>query len=108
MGAYLILFLILFPMASSVAVFPLRRRSREYRNRFVQMVPAVELAAAALLLLWPEAALELPGVCGLGLQLSTGSLRSLLVLVTAFLWAMTGLNCPPYFASAEGLSLIHI
>ena len=53
MGAYLILFLILFPMASSVAVFPLRRRSREYRNRFVQMVPAGELAAAALLLLWP-------------------------------------------------------
>lgn len=108
MGAYLILFLILFPMASSVAVFPLRRRSREYRNRFVQMVPAVELAAAALLLLWPEAALELPGVCGLGLQLSTGSLRSLLVLVTAFLWAMTGLNCPPYFASAEGCNRFYL
>ncbi|SFP18827.1 hydrogenase-4 component B [Oscillibacter sp. PC13] len=108
MGSYLMLFLILFPMASSVAVFPLRRRSREYRNRFIQIVPIIELAAAVCLLFWPGASLMLPGVCGLGLQLTAGSLRSLLVLTAAFLWAMTGLNCPPYFAAAEGCNRFYL
>ena len=102
MGACVMLLLILLPMLSSVAVFSLRRRSREHRNRFIQVIPMVELALAVILLAFPEASLKLPGVCGLGMSLAAGELRSLLVLVTAFLWAMTGLNCPPYFASAEG------
>ena len=58
--------------------------------------------SALLLLLWPGAALELPGVVGFGLRLQAGRLGSLLALVSAFLWAATGLNCPSYFAAAEG------
>ena len=102
MGNILLLFLVLFPMLASAWVFPLRRRDRRYRNLLIQIIPAVELAAALLLLLWPGAALELPGVCGFGLRLQAGSLGSLLALVSAFLWAATGLNCPSYFAAAEG------
>ena len=103
MGSILLLFLVLFPILASAWVFPLRRRDRRYRNLFIQIIPAVELAAAALLVLaWPEAALELPGVCGVGLTLQAGSLQSLLALVSAFLWAATGLNCPNYFATASG------
>ena len=102
MGNILLLFLVLFPMLASAWVFPLRRRDRRYRNLLIQIIPAVELAAALLLLLWPGAALELPGLCGFGLRLQAGSLGSLLALVSAFLWAATGLNCPSYFAAAEG------
>lgn len=102
MGNILLLFLVLFPMLLSAWVFPLRRRDRRYRNWLIQIIPAVELAAALLLLLWPGAALELPGVFGFGLRLQAGSLGSLLALVSAFLWAATGLNCPSYFAAAEG------
>ena len=103
MGSILLLFLVLFPILASAWVFPLRRRDRRYRNLFIQIIPAVELVAAALLVLaWPEAALELPGVCGVGLTLQAGSLQSLLALVSAFLWAATGLNCPNYFATASG------
>lgn len=102
MGNILLLFLVLFPMLLSAWVFPLRRRDRRYRNWLIQIIPAVELAAALLLLLWPGAALELPGVLGFGLRLQAGSLGSLLALVSAFLWAATGLNCPSYFAAAEG------
>ena len=47
----LLLFLVLFPLLASAWVYPLRRRSREYRNRLIQIVPLVELAAALLLLL---------------------------------------------------------
>ena len=108
MGACVMLLLILVPMLSSVVVFPLRRRSREYRNRFIQAVPLVELILAVLLLLFPEAALELPDVCGLGISFAAGGLRSLLVLVSAFLWAMTGLNCPPYFAASEGCNRFYL
>ena len=60
MGNILLLFLVLFPMLLSAWVFPLRRRDRRYRNWLIQIIPAVELAAALLLLLWPGAALELP------------------------------------------------
>lgn len=108
MGNCILLLLILLPMLSSVAVFPLRRRSREYRNLFIQVIPLAELALAALLLAFPEASLKIPGVCGLGISLAAGELRSLLVLVTAFLWAMTGLNCPPYFAAAEGCNRFYL
>ena len=108
MGDFLLLFLILFPILASVWVFPLRRRDRRYRNWLIQIVPAVELAAALLLLLWPAAELELPGICGVGLHLAAGSLKSLLALVSAFLWAATGLNCPSYFASAEGCNRFYL
>ena len=100
-GKIILVFLVLFPILASIWVYPLRRRSRGYRDQLVQVIPMVELAAALLLLLCPEAAVELPGICGLGLHLQAGSLRSLLALVSAFLWAATGLNCPSYFASAE-------
>ena len=108
MGTILLLFLVLFPILASFWVFPLRRRDRKYRNWLIQIVPAVELAAALLLLLCPEAKLELPGVCGFGLHLQAGSLQSLLALVSAFLWAATGLNCPSYFAAAEGCNRFYL
>ena len=44
----LLLFLVLFPLLASAWVYPLRRRSREYRNRQIQIVPLVELAAAGV------------------------------------------------------------
>ena len=46
MGNILLLFLVLFPMLLSAWVFPLRRRDRRYRNWLIQIIPAVELAAA--------------------------------------------------------------
>ena len=104
MGEILSLFLVLFPILAAFFVFPMRGRSREHRNLMIQIVPLVELAAALLLLLAPEGLLELPGVCGVGLRFQTGSLHSLLVLVSAFLWAATGLNCPNYFTAEESNS----
>lgn len=61
MAQGLILFLILFPMAMAPVVFPLRRRDRGYRDRFIQLVPVVELAAALALLAFPGGQAELAG-----------------------------------------------
>lgn len=102
MGNILLLFLVLFPMLLSAWVFPLRRRDQE--------IPELAdpdhsrsgagrcTAASAVARGCPGAA----GVFGFGLRLQAGSLGSLLALVSAFLWAATGLNCPSYFAAAEG------
>lgn len=102
MGSILMAVLTLFPVAASPFVYPLRQRDREWRDHYVRTVPMVELVCAMLLLLFPNAELVLPGVCGLGLHFAAGSLRSLLVVTACFLWAMTGLNSPAYFAHAEG------
>lgn len=100
MGRFLLLFLVFFPMLTSFAVYPLRRRGQRYRNRFVRLVPTIELLAAVLLLLWP-AHVVLPGICGMGLQFSAGSLHSFLTLLTTFVWLMTSLAFEEYFATAE-------
>lgn len=104
MERFLLIFLILFPMAAAFAVRPLRNRSRQGRNLWIQIVPAVELAAALCLLLVPGARVALPHACGMGLTLEAGSLQTLLALVSALLWCATGLASPSYFASAEGCS----
>jgi len=102
MNGILIACLILLPMLASPLVYPLRRSSRAWRNRFVRTLPLIELACAVALILFPDAQLTLPGVCGLGLHFAAGSLRTLLTVTACFLWAMTGLNSPAYFAHAEG------
>ena len=108
MGEMMLLFLVLFPLASAAAVYPLRRRGRDLRESYVRVIPMVVLAGALLLLLYPQASVDLPWVCGLGLRFSAGGLHSLLVLVAAFLWAMTGLNCPAYFFGEEGCNRFYV
>ncbi|MEG1592850.1 MAG: proton-conducting transporter membrane subunit, partial [Oscillibacter sp.] len=101
MGQFLLLFLILFPILTAAAVFPLRRRDRRYRDIYIRVIPVAELCGAILLLFVPGAALTLPGVCGLGLGFASGSLRAMLVLMTALLWVGTALASPEYFAHAD-------
>lgn len=98
MGTYLLLFLVLFPMASAPLVYPMRNHGAGVRDWFVRLVPAVELTAAAALLVWPEARVSLPGVCGVGLSFTAGGLRTLLVLLAAILWQGSALASPSYFS----------
>lgn len=101
MGQFLLLFLVLFPILTAAAVFPLRRRDRRYRDIYIRAVPIAELCGTILLLFSAQASLSLPGVCGLGLSFADGSLRALLALVSALLWVGTALASPEYFAAAE-------
>lgn len=103
MGAFLLLFLVLFPILASFAVYPLRRLGKKYRDGLILAVPALELLGALLLIFLPASA-ALPGVCGLGLRFTAGSLRSLLAVITAFMWMMTALGSPEYFAKNEETS----
>jgi formate hydrogenlyase subunit 3/multisubunit Na+/H+ antiporter MnhD subunit len=101
MSKILIFTLVFFPIAASFLVFPLRRRDRRYRDLWVRIVPFAMLACAALLCLIPASTAYIPDICGLGLHFASGSLRTLLAAVTAFLWAMTSLPCQAYFHGTE-------
>jgi hydrogenase-4 component B len=100
MGKILLLILVFFPILASFPVYPLRRHDRRYRDLYIRVVPGLELCCALLLPAAPGA-MDLPGVCGLGLHFASGSLRSLLAIVTAFLWMMTALPCKTYFHEME-------
>ncbi len=81
----------------------MRRLGLRYRNLLILIVPGAELLGALFLLTNPATA-GLPGVCGLGLNFASGSLRGMLAVVTAFLWMMTALSCGEYFAAHEDTS----
>ena len=108
MGDYFLIFLVLFPILTSFLVFPLRRLGRGHRNALVVLVPAVELVGALLLLFLPVPEAGVPLICGFGLHFTAGSFRTLLAILTAFLWAMTALTCRQYFAEAQKSSRFYL
>lgn len=107
MTQFLLLFLVFFPILGSYPIYPLRNRNREWRNVYIRVLPAIELAAALLLLLVPGT-VSLPGFCGLGLGFASGSLHGLMAVITAFLWAMTALPCQAYFEGAEHVNRFYL
>ena len=98
----LILFVILFPMLASLWISYLRKRSQGYRDRYIRIVPVIELVAVLGLLLMPQAELALDNVCGMGLYFKAASLPVLLAVIAASMWAFSAQNCPHYFAHAQG------
>ena len=108
MTTFFLLFLVLFPLAAAPMVYPMRNHSRTVRNWFIRLVPAVELLAAVLLVFRPAVVVELPGVCGVGLSLTNGSLRSLLVLLAAILWQASALASPSYFPDGSGTNRYYL
>ena len=102
MGNILLLFLVLFPIFALCLGVPAAAAGQEIPELadpdHSRSGAGRRTVASAVARGCPGAA----GVFGFGLRLQAGSLGSLLALVSAFLWAATGLNCPSYFAAAEG------
>lgn len=101
MDIMLLLFLVFFPMAAAPVVYPMRNRDRSIRNLYIRIIPAVELAAALVLLFRPETVVKLPGICGVGMTFTAGGLRTLLVILAAVLWQASALASPSYFRDGE-------
>ncbi len=101
MRTFLILFLILFPFAAAYPIYPLRRRNRHYRDVYVRVIAAVELAVSLGLLFTPGKTAVLSRIMGLGMQFQAGSLSTLMAVLSAFLWLMTALSSREYFANTE-------
>mgnify|MGYP000057868414 CR=1 FL=1 len=101
MGGFLLIFLVLFPMAGAVAGYLTGRKNKSARDWLVLAVTVVELLGALLLLYFPGATLRLDGICGLGLTFQADGFRMVMALLTAAVWMMTTLPSRSYFAHAR-------
>ena len=92
--------LVFLPMLAAAAAYPLGQREGRGINALLYAVSGLELLLALSLLFVPAAA-EAPGICGTGLHLTGGSLRNVMCVLAAFMWLMTALASPEYFAGAR-------
>ena len=92
--------LVLLPMLAAAAAYPLGRKTERGVNTLLIAATALELLLALGLFFSPAAA-EAPGICGEGVHLVSGGMRSVMCLLTAFMWCMTALASPEYFAGAR-------
>ncbi len=90
--------LIVLPMLASVVSWLLGRASKPWRDRFAVFAGLAELALAVLFWFCRDAERTLPWIMGLGLRFQIDGFRRVYVLIIAFMWAMTLLLSPEYFA----------
>ena len=99
----LIYLMVFGPMAAAVLSYLMGRKSKTCRDGFFRMVVAGEfLLSLCLLTLFGggagETLVRLPGVCGFGLTFAAGGFRCIYAAIAAFMWLITGLLSPEYFA----------
>lgn len=85
------------PMVCALLCYLAGRRSKTLRNVLVGLTCA--LTFAGCLLTWrAETVFAIPDFCGLGLHFRADGFRSLYATVAAFMWLLTGVFSPDYFA----------
>lgn len=85
------------PMVLGAIAYFAGKRNKTLRSVLVGAC-GVAVMAGCLLLWTGEKSFTLPGFCGLGLHLRADGFRSLYATVAAFMWMVTGLFAPDYFA----------
>ena len=94
-------FLVFAPMAEAFLSFWIGRRSKAARDLFVQLAVVANAALSMVLLVSGGKVGEvvsLGGVCGLGLNFTADGFRRIYVVIAAWMWLVTTLFSPRYFA----------
>ena len=98
----LIMLLVFFPMAAAFGSYLLGRKNKPGRDALVWAAVAVEFCLSVLLFALGAKAenvlVTIPGVCGMGLNFTVDGFRCVYALIAAFMWLVTGLMSPEYFA----------
>lgn len=100
----IILYLLVFgPMAAAILSYAIGRKSKAGRDGFVWAAVAGEFLLSLFLALGfgnpaGEALVKVPGICGFGLTFTAGGFRCIYAVIAAFMWMITGLLSPEYFA----------
>lgn len=94
----LLLQLVFLPMLLAPVSWLIGRRSKTMRNGFVIAAGFVELGLALAAALTPGTVRACAALCDLGLRLELDGFRRVYCLMLAFMWAMTLLFSPDYFA----------
>ena len=102
MSDILILLMVFGPMAAAFLSYLIGRKSKTARDSFVCAgVLAEFLLSLGLLALFCGEGRKLvtvPGICGFGLQFTTDGFRCIYAAIASFLWLITVLLSPEYFA----------
>ena len=100
----ILIYLMVFgPMVAAVLSYLIGRKSKVARDYFVWAVVVAEFALSLGLLLGfgsgeRETLVTLPGVCGFGFSFAAGGFRCIYAAIATFMWMITGLISPEYFA----------
>lgn len=96
----LIYALVFMPMAAAFLSYALGRKSKRGRDLFVGAVVITEFLLCLLLLKngQEETLVSLPGICGMGLHFTVNGFRAIYGVIASFMWMVTGLFSPEYFA----------
>lgn len=99
----LISLMVFGPMAAAILSFLIGRKHKSGRDRFVWAVVAGEFLLSVWLLLTfgqeaGENLVTIPGICGFGLSFTVEGFRCIYAAIAAFMWLITGLMSPEYFA----------
>ena len=93
----LLLLLVLIPMCMAPVCWLISRRSKHGRDLCAILTGFAELGLA-IFAAFRGGQITLDGLCGLGLHLTMDGFRAVYCVVLAFMWAMTLLFSPDYFA----------
>ena len=91
------------PMAAAFLSYLIGRKSKGIRNHFVWAAVIVEFLLCLLLLVRfgntaGEELVKAGGICGFGLTFTAGGFRCIYAAIAAFMWMVTSLLSPEYFA----------
>ena len=92
--------LVFLPIAAAVAAYPASRKNVRAGNAVVIAAASAELTLSVCLLAVRPQTFALPGLCGLGLSFSCGSLRTVLAAAASVMWLCAALASPEYFKNA--------
>lgn len=96
----LITIMVFGPMAAAPLSYLIGRKSKPWRDRFVCLTLAAEFSLSLCLLICFDGNCRVtaPGICGFGLTFTTDGFRCIYAVIAAFMWLVTGLLSPEYFA----------
>lgn len=98
----LIYLLVFMPMAGAFVSFLVGRKTKQGRNYLVSAIAVAEFVISLLLVInyarVEGVIVEIPEVCGMGLQFTADGFRVIYGAIAAFMWMMTSLFSTEYFS----------
>ena len=96
----LICLLVFMPIAAAFLSYALGRKTKQGRDIFVGAVVIGEFLLCLLLLKNGQdgSLVSLPGICDMGLHFTVNGFRAIYAVIASFMWMVTGLFSPEYFA----------
>ena len=97
----MLVLMVFLPMIAAILCYPICGKSEKTWFTPALAVTLAVFAMALSLLTTPELGESFDGFCGLGLHFKAGGLRTVMAILAAFMWVMTALASPEYFAGAR-------